>query len=525
MKVVTAEEMRRIDRDTTDEFGIPSLLLMERAGSSAAQRIMEIYSRRKVIVACGSGNNGGDGMVAARLLHDKGWDVRVFLACDPDKLKGGARLQYQAALRFGVPVNDSAVLIEDASRLFRPHTIIVDALFGTGLSKEIRGGFSALIRVLNESGLPIIALDMPSGISSDTGQVMGDAISADYTVAFGLPKRGHFLYPGAEHTGRLFIEDIGFPHEALSAEGLQVELLEKVDLAPLIPARKKNSHKGDYGHVLLVAGSRGKTGAAFMAAKACLRAGAGVVTIGIPESLASVFQSRATEEMTLILPDKGDGTLSKKALDKILGFLEKTADVIAIGPGAGVSRDMREITETVASHSGVPVIIDADGLNSLKGNTEAFRKARAPIILTPHPGEMARLMDRKPASSPNSSLRSEVMERIEKNRIHTAGSFATTTGVHLVLKGVPTVTASPDGRVFINPTGNPGMSTAGAGDVLTGMIAGFLGQGLSPLDACTFGVYMHGLSGDIAASERGEHSVIASDIIDCIPSAFKMMKS
>ena len=316
MKVVTAEEMRRIDRDTIDEFGIPALLLMERAGSSVADRIMEIYGPRKVIVACGSGNNGGDGMVAARILRDEGWDVSVFLASDPNKLKNDAQLQYQAALRFGVPVNNSAMLIEHASELFRPHTIIIDALFGTGLSKEIRGRYSELINVLNKSGLPIVAIDIPSGISSDTGQVMGDAISADYTITFGLPKRGHFLYPGAEHTGKLFIENIGFPHKVLSSERLKVELLDKVNLAPLIPVRKKNSHKGDYGHVLLVAGSRGKTGAAFMAAKACLRAGAGVVTMGIPESLASVFQSRVTEEMTLILPDKGDGTLSKKALDE-----------------------------------------------------------------------------------------------------------------------------------------------------------------------------------------------------------------
>ena len=525
MKVVTAEEMRRIDRDTIDEFGIPALLLMERAGSSVADRIMEIYGPRKVIVACGSGNNGGDGMVAARILHDEGWDVRVFLASDPNKLKNDAQLQYQAALRFGVPVKNSAMLIEHASELFRPHTIIIDALFGTGLSKEIRGKYSELINILNKSGLPIVSIDIPSGISSDTGQVMGDAISADYTITFGVPKRGHFLYPGAEHTGKLFIENIGFPHKVLSSERLKVELLDKVNLAPLIPVRKKYSHKGDYGHVLLAAGSRGKTGAAFMAAKACLRAGAGVVTLGIPESLASVFQSRVTEEMTLILPDKGDGTLSKKALDKILGFLENTADVIAIGPGSGVSGDMSEIIETIISHSSAPVIIDADGLNSLKGNIKAFRKARAPIILTPHPGEMARLMDQKSTGTPSSSIHSEIMDRIEKDRIHTAGSFAKTAGVYLVLKGVPTVIASPHGRVFINSTGNPGMSTAGAGDVLTGMIAGFLGQGLSPLDACTFGVYMHGLAGDIAASDKGEHSLIASDIIDNIPSAFNIMKS
>ena len=394
MKVVTAEEMRRIDRDTIDEFGIPARVLMERAGSSVADRILEIYGRRKVIVVCGSGNNGGDGMVAARILHDEGWDVSVFLASDPNKLKGDALLQYQAALRFGVPVKKAAMLIEHASELLRPHTIIIDALFGTGLSKEIRGTYSELINVLNKSGLPIVAVDIPSGISSDTGQVMGNAISADYTITFGLPKRGHLLYPGAEHTGKLFVENIGFPAELLKSDSLTVELPERDNVLSLIPERKKYSYKGNYGHVLLVAGSRGKTGAAIMAAKACLRAGAGLVTIGVPESLAGIFQTRVTEEMTLVLPDKGDGTLSKKALDKILGYLENTADLIAIGPGIGVSSDTEKIIETFISHSSAPIIIDADGLNSLKGNIKMFRKARAPVILTPHPGEMARLMEK-----------------------------------------------------------------------------------------------------------------------------------
>jgi NAD(P)H-hydrate epimerase len=261
-----------------------------------------------------------------------------------------------------------------------------------------------------------------------------------------------------------------------------------------------------------------------MAAKACLRSGAGLVTIGVPESLAAIFQTRVTEEMTLVLPDKGDGSLSKKALDKILECLEKTAGLIAIGPGIGVSSDTEKIIEQLILHSNSPIIIDADGLNSLKGNTKIFRKAKAPVILTPHPGEMARLMRRQSKKEQCKTINSELRTEIEKDRINTAVSFAKETGTFLVLKGVPAIIASPEGRAFINSTGNPGMSTAGTGDVLTGMIAGFLGQGLTPLNASILGVYMHGLAGDIAASEKGEHSLIASDIIGSIPAAFRMMK-
>lgn len=524
MKVVTAQEMREIDGKTIEEFGIPGRVLMERSGAAVAAKIREIYGRKKIIVLSGGGNNGGDGMVAAGILHDEGWDVNVFLAPTPGRLKGDALSQYETALRLGVSVRQAETLIEHKTDFLRPHTIIIDALFGTGLGKDIAGPWSDLINVLNRSKLSIIAVDIPSGISSDTGQIMGNAVKADYTVTFGLPKRGHFLYPGAEYTGRLFVENIGFPAELLNSDNLRVELPEKDNLSALVPEREKNSYKGNYGHVLLVAGSKGKTGAAIIAAKACLRAGAGLVTIGVPESLAGIFQARVTEEMTLVLPDRGDGTLSKKALDGIFGYLEKTAGILAIGPGIGVSSDTQKIMERLILCSNSPIIIDADGLNSLKGNTKIFRKAKAPVILTPHPGEMARLIKRRSKKEQCETINSGLLTEIEKDRINTAVSFAKETGTFLVLKGVPTIIASPEGRSFINSTGNPGMSTAGTGDVLTGIIAGLLGQGLTPLNAGILGVYMHGLAGDIAASEKGEHSLIASDIIGSIPAAFKMLK-
>jgi NAD(P)H-hydrate epimerase len=406
--------------------------------------------------------------------------------------------------------------------------LLVDALFGTGLNKPVGGKVSEVISVINESGLPVVSVDIPSGISSDNGQVMGEAVRADCTVTFGLPKRGHFLHPGAEFSGNLFVADIGFPKDLVESETLNVGLVEKNDVSGRVPERRNYSHKGDYGHILIVAGSRGKTGAALMAAKACLRTGAGLVTVGIPESLAELFQSRVTEEMTLILPDKGDGTLSWKASLKILDFIEGKADVLVVGPGMGVSRETEKIMKSVIENSACPMVIDADGINSLRGDRKILTKAVAPLILTPHTGEMARLlqagagMARKKIEleSPDSELKTH----IERDRIGTALSFAVETRTFLVLKGVPTVIATPEGRAFLNSTGNPGMASAGTGDVLTGMISGFLGQNKNPLDACILGVYMHGLAGDIAADEKGEHSVIATDMIERIPAAFYSLR-
>ncbi|MBM4128712.1 MAG: NAD(P)H-hydrate dehydratase [Nitrospira sp.] len=513
MKVVTSSEMREIDRKTIQEHGIDGLVLMERAGMAVVARIKEVFGRKKVIVVSGSGNNGGDGLVVARNLHNEGWDVKAFLTAKPEDLKGDALSQYTSAVKFGVDIKPVKELLNKPS-LITAHTIIVDALLGTGLSKKVTGTIAQVISFLNNSKVPIVSVDIPSGISSDTGQIMGEAIKAGVTVTFGLPKRGHLLFPGAEYSGKLFIEDIGFPKSLLDSEELGVELLTREDIGPLIPERRRYSHKGDYGHVLIVAGSRGKTGAALMAAKACLKSGAGLVTIGIPESLGKVFQSRVTEEMTLMLPDRGDGTLAEEAVKTILGFLGETADVLAIGPGIGVSDDTKEIIKTLIEHSGNPLVIDADGINCLKGEKKILKRAEMPVILTPHPGEMARLID-----DPSIGIR-----EIEKDRITTASTFARELNTHLVLKGVPSLIVAPDGKTYINSTGNPGMATAGTGDVLTGMIAGFLSQKLSALNAAILGVYLHGLAGDLAVSEKGEYSLVASDIIEKIPAALRASK-
>lgn len=513
MKVVTADEMRSIDRRTIDEYGVSSAVLMERAGLAVAERIRGLFERRKVIVIAGGGNNGGDGIVAARNLFNWGWNVKVIILPRENKLSPDCRVQYRKAKKMKVPMEFRAGI----SGADLHSALIVDAIFGTGINKDVEPPVSDIVSFLNRSEASVLSVDIPSGVSADNGRVMGQAVRADYTVTFGLPKIGHLLHPGAEYTGRLFIEDIGFPEGLLTAESLRVQTVQMSDAGLLVPARPADSHKGDYGHVLVIAGSRGRTGAALMTSKACLRSGAGLVTIGVPETLVDVFQTRVTEEMVIPLPDKGVGSLSFEAAGEIMRFVSEKADVLAIGPGIGVSADNTRIMRELITNSAAPMVIDADGINSIKGDTGILRRAKSPVILTPHVGEMARLLKEDGE---------EAAERtaIEMERVALSLSFSKKNGVYLVLKGAPTVVAEPGGKLFINTTGNPGMATAGSGDVLTGVIAAFLGQQLNPLDASVLGSYVHGLAGDIAASAKGMHSMIATDIIENLSGAFAELK-
>jgi NAD(P)H-hydrate epimerase len=532
LKVATAKEMQYIDRITINKYGIAGTVLMERAGLAVVERINELFLipphppltkwgiPEKVIVLCGGGNNGGDGLVIARILHNQGRDVKVFLSVKPEGLKGDAKINYNAAKKTGVDIYPIKMFLTGNRSLATGHCVIVDALIGTGLGKEVRAPLSDIIKKVNRLSSPVIAVDIPSGISSDTGQVMGCSVKANYTVTFGLPKRGHLLYPGAEHTGKLFVEDIGFPQDLLKSDRIRVSLVEDDDIPSLIPERPRYSHKGTYGHVLLIAGSRGKTGAAFMAARSCLRAGAGLVTIGVPETLMDIFQSRVTEEMILPLPDKGNGTLSFKAAGPVLDFINKRGNVLAIGPGISYDEEISRLVGSLVTGSQVPVVIDADGINAISGRTALLKKSRAPVILTPHTGEMARLLQAREKGK-GKSVEGVIRKQIEEDRINAAISFAKKTKTFVVLKGVPTVTATPDAEVFINSSGNPGMAKAGTGDVLTGIISSFLAQGLPPGDASVLGVYMHGHTGDIMALKKGRHSLIASDIINAIPQVFK----
>lgn len=526
LKAATAAEMQKIDRLTIQKYGIAGRVLMERAGLAVVSRIQQLYLQsagleqrdrdRKIIVLCGGGNNGGDGLVIARILHDQRHDVAVYLVARPEDLRGDARTNYEAAKKFGVKILPAKKFLALNTKLLTHSSIIVDALLGTGLNRDVRPPVSEVIRKVNRTSAPVISVDIPSGISSDTGQIMGSAVRAHATVTFGLPKRGHYLFPGAEHSGRLFVEDIGFPQELLRSESIGVNIPREQDVLSLLPKRPKYSHKGTYGHVLLLAGSRGKTGAALMAARACLKTGAGLVTIAVPETTVNAFQSRVTEEMVLPLPDKGNGTLSYAACDVILQFIKQRADVLATGPGLSVDDEISRLVCRLISEAGIPIVIDADGLNAVAGKGSVLRNAEAPVILTPHTGEMGRLLQ-------GVRGKAQGAKEIEQDRIKTALSFSRKTKTYLVLKGAPTIIAAPDGDTFINTTGNPGMATAGTGDVLTGMIAALLAQKLTPRDAAIAGVYMHGLTGDVVAREKGEPSLVASDIIRAIPGVFNMM--
>ena len=518
LKIATAREMQQIDSLTIEKYGIAGTVLMERAGLSVVGKINEISTHKKVLVLCGGGNNGGDGFVIARELHNQGREVEVYFCAETVGLKGDAKVNFEAAKKFDVKIYSVKKFLSHIPSCDTGQCIIVDALLGTGLSKAVREPLSDVIEKVNKMSCPVVSVDIPSGICSDTGRVMGSAIKAGYTVTFGLPKRGLLLHPGAADTGKLSIKDIGFPRRLLDSKKIRVHAVRKADAMSLLPSRPEYSHKGTYGHVLLVAGSKGKTGAALMAAKACLRTGAGLVTIGIPETLVNAFHGRVTEEMILPLPDRGDGTLSYQAVDPIMEFMKTKANVFAIGPGLSVDEEISRLVLLLIAGSKIPVVIDADGINAIADNISIFKKCSAPIILTPHPGEMARLLGSgRGARRVDKAGISALRNSIDRDRINTALSFAEKTGTYVVLKGVPTVTAVPDGDAFINSSGNPGMATAGAGDVLTGMISAFLAQKSAPADAALIGVYFHGKAGDLVSEKKGRRSLIASDIIKAIP--------
>ncbi len=495
-----------MDSAAIEEYGIPGPVLMERAGMAVASWVLEHYAGKRVVVFAGSGNNGGDGLVVARELRNAGVNVLVVMAGKRGALSTDCSLQMNIARKLGIPVEYSKELASSDLH----GSVLVDALFGTGLGRNITGPLARTIETVNESSCPVVSIDIPSGINADTGQVMGAAFRAEATVTMGRPKRGLILHPGAEYAGELLVDTIGFPDELF--DDVRCRMISPEEAEALIPERQDYSYKGDYGHVLVVAGSTGKTGAALLASRGALRYGAGMVTLGVPEALMDVFQGKVVEEMTLPLASDGhDGVHSAAALEEVLEFLDTKVDVLALGPGLGTAPGTQGLVRELVIRCTAPMVIDADGLNALAGKTALLGKTKAPVVLTPHPGEFARLTGTDRA-------------RIEANRVEAAVKFAVKTGTYVVFKGVPTVVAEPGGYVFLNPTGNSGMATAGAGDVLTGIIAAFLAQGLGPLEASVLGVYVHGLAGDLAVSGADERSLIASDLVEAAPIVFRKLR-
>ncbi len=503
--------MQEIDRAAIKGLGLPGPVLMERAGVATARAIMDRYSQlKKALVLCGPGNNGGDGLVIARELHNAGYTVKALVLGSKSRLSPDCALQYSIVKKLGLTITfNSRFTTRDTHG-----AVLVDAIFGTGLNKKVSGSAVTMIKNINASRSPVISVDIASGIRADTGQVLGNAVKAEMTVTFGLPKRGHFLEPGAGHTGHLIVEDIGFPRALYEKADCHVP--EQDEMSALLPERPLNSHKGDFGHVLVLAGSRGKTGAAFMASGACLRAGAGLVTLGGPETLDTAYQKRVTEQMYLPLPDTGNGALSEKALEPVLSFINKRAGrstVLAMGPGMGVEPGTVKLVKLLIGRSPAPMVLDADALNALEGRGPSIlRKTKVPLVITPHPGEFSRISGM-------------AIKDIQADRIGAAQSFAKKTGASVLLKGAPTVVALPDGQSYINPTGNPGLAKAGSGDVLTGIVAALLAQGLSAGNSAVLGAYLHGLAADIAVTDGSSaRSLIASDIIETLPDAFAALE-
>jgi ADP-dependent NAD(P)H-hydrate dehydratase / NAD(P)H-hydrate epimerase len=516
MKVLTSAQMKKIDRITIEKIGIPGPVLMENAGIRITQAVLKRFPRIKenrVVIVAGKGNNGGDGFVVARHLFNCGARPTVLLLGTKQDVKGDAGLNLAIAEKIGVEIRGIPSTKEwkkNKIELFHA-SLIIDAIFGTGLMKPAQGLFAAAIEDMNKARGYKIAVDIPSGLSSDMPLIVGPAVKADLTIALAAPKIGHVLPPAEDFVGELIVSDISVPPFLFEDARLKIELVEKKNVVPYFQKRKKDSHKGTYGHLLILAGSLGKTGAAVMAAKAGLRMGAGLVTVGTPQSCLPIVARSMMEIMTEALPETPQKTLSDAALPRILELL-KGKDGLLLGPGISTHPATASLVMSLLAKLKVPVVIDADGLNILAGNTSILKTLSCPVVLTPHPGEFARLIGRS-------------TKDVLDNRLDLAPQFAEKHGIHLILKGYRTLIATPQGRVFINPTGNPGMATGGSGDVLSGMLASLIIQEKDILGAILSAVFVHGLSGDIGAQKLGERALIAGDLIRYLPQALKEMEA
>lgn len=524
MKILTTAEMREADRLTSERCGTPSRVLMENAGTSVARFLASNFAnieRRRIVVLCGKGNNGGDGFVVARKLAELGASPLILLLANPAELRGDAADNFQRL--FSTSVKPTTILDarawEDARNSLASADIVVDALLGTGLRGKVEGLLAQTIEDVNrhDASSVVVALDIPSGLSGESGEMAGPAVVAEYTVTFTSPKIGMILAPASSYVGRLNVADIGTPRELIEEVSKStVRWLETWEFRAVPFRRNANSNKGNYGHALIVAGSVGKAGAAALAAQGALRAGAGLVTVATPGPALATVAGFAPEIMTEPLHATPAGTIARDVFDSG-GFaaILRGKNVLAIGPGLSTHDDTRQFVRSViAIKPDLPVILDADGLNSLAGHSTELRGSRGMLALTPHPGEMARLLG-------------ATTKDIQEHRLDVARKSAADLQTFVVLKGHQTIIASPDGRAWINSTGNPGMASAGMGDVLTGMLAGITGQfGAKswPL-SLALGVYLHGLAGDIASTEAGGGTIVASDLIRAIPHAFAQLAS
>jgi len=516
MKVVTAMQMAELDRAAIERYGIPSLVLMENAGRSCVERILRILQDRvavpeeaTVAVVCGRGNNGGDGMVIARHLQNRGVYVEVFLLAAEEDLSPDARKQYEILREMDVErrfIRDSEG-VEDLRHFLEEVHLCVDAVLGTGLSSPLEGIVRQVVETINLSMATVFAVDIPTGIDATSGRILGEAIRADYTGTFGLLKLGQVLLPGSIHCGETDVYDIGIPSKAVFDAEIKTEALEERVVKSMFAIRPPDYHKGDAGRVFIVGGSPGLSGAPCLAGQAAMRMGAGLITVVVPESIRPVVEAKLLEVMSAGIPDGGSGTFRKDAVPALVERFSR-ADFLVVGPGLGTYEGASEFIAELIPRIRVPFLVDADGLNALAGQLSVLRSAKAPCIVTPHPGEMSRLTG-------------ESIEAIEASRIGSALHFAEEQGVTVILQGARTVIASPKGDLFINTTGNPYMASGGMGDALSGIVAALASQGLSPTDASCAGVFLHGMSADLLVRKFPMSPVSATDVIENIREALQ----
>jgi NAD(P)H-hydrate epimerase len=512
MKIVTAAEMREIDRVTSELFGVSSLTLMESAGTTVAEFVVSQHpSANRTAVICGKGNNGGDGFVVARKLHEWGKEVRVVLLADRSELRGDAAEMFTKLPVEPVLVRSSEELTNEAARLALRADVLVDAILGTGFRPPVSGLYAAAIAAMNASNAPMVAVDIPSGADADVmGEQTGAVARADAIVTFTAPRPAHVF--GLLTDGPTMVAPIGSPEEAI-VSSLQMNLITAQDVAPLIGPRPPAANKGNYGHVLVLGGSLGKAGAGAMAGMAALRAGAGLSTIATAKSVLPTVAGFHAELMTEPLEETEAGTISLRALEyRRVDKLIEGKTVLAIGPGISRNSDTAEFVRSVVKNCRTPIVLDADGLNAFEDLAAELNGKGRTLVITPHPGEMARLIGSTAAA-------------VQRDRINIARSFAREHELIVVLKGHRTLIAHPDGTVWVNTTGNPGLATGGTGDILTGMTSGLIAQNPNRvLEAVIAAVHLHGLAGDVARESMGEHSLVATDLLKGLPEAFRRVR-
>lgn len=516
IKVVTAAQMREMDRRTIEDIGVPGVVLMENAGRAVVREIRKTIpdlNRLRVNIFAGKGNNGGDGFVVARHLLNMGAEPTVFLVAGKEEVRGDAKINMDAYIACGGRVKELTERrhIQNFKLKFFHTSVVVDALLGTGITSAPRGFYNEVLDIMNSQGKLKVAVDIPSGVSADSGVIPGNHFKADVTVTFGSPKVGLVTPPAREAVGRLVVADISIPRIVVDESPCAAYLLEEGDMSSRLPSRAGDAHKGSFGHLVIAAGSVGMGGAASLAGAGALRVGAGLVTAAVPEGIAVAFEVGVREVMTRPLPQTDTGAIALEDGDEFIRFAEGKSAIL-IGPGLTTHESTKSfVRRVVAELGGAPMVIDADGLNCIGRESGIIKGRGAETVVCPHPGEMSRLTGRS-------------IENIQADRIGAALDYAKNTGAVVALKGAGTVIATPEGEVYVNPTGNHGLASGGTGDVLSGMIAGFLAQGASAKDAAILGVYIHGMLADIYAEDFDPASLIAGDLLELLPAALKSLR-